>query len=1210
MRSKHLTWILRTILAFYGAETTQADTGSFRANLQSSTNYASISTGITDRTASVTFSVNINNSLVVSQLSTSTPKILSASIYWNTSSSSKIDTIIHTTETTSISVSPQETPLVANETIISTIRSPDGLILTTTVRSLATHKASLSSSSLVQATTFRSSETIAHPSASPVPGPSVTNTLDIICANDSFDPTCVPIPTLTPNSPNMTCIFALQQACLPPQDPEELLPAEYCSDWAFDPLCLQPPVFPTPTATAEPNPLTICGVTPFHSLCLQEAPVTNSITTVPGVTVLTETRTEITQNTVITTTDDKGHPTVVPVIICPKCGPNIVLILLKLPPIPNISFRLPGFPKLPRFHFPCIPIPLIRSCKKPPTIKGHNPPPPTPPVTEPEPNEEDTDECETITVPSCTTFVTAQLDSRGSTTATMTSSTCSDIKGCSATSKGTATTSSQSGECKTVTPPVCSTFVTEKVDTSASTTERITTSTCSDVVVCSATPSSTATTTTSSVASPGPTLAIYDIHARQDVPWTLITAFTERLKNETKAETLYIEQLEAAQLIIYWRQYLTPEQAEEYKQDPAVGAVVPDSNLFLDHGIDITFDFIAQPIEESLDETERMRKRAIPVVPWTDTKFSPDGVGNDLKLISLPDGVKLADVNNYAYRDEKPNAARIYIIDSGMDTSTEAYRSLSPEPDWIFPGENLIQGEDAFDFQRVKNDWQPSLHGTCMASKAVGEPFGVSKKAALTIVRLPEPIQTQKEKEAGKTPQARTKPIINALQQVHKDIWKRDSGPLSVVSISASFSDQHALDPKNLLNSFPGPGHQLWPLFKILQKLTNTGASVVVSGGNYRKLGADYEIIRHAPAIWNHLLPIIVVGAVNDLGKRIPEQPFKSNRFWPAAKIDVYAPGYPAICASNPGASALSPYGSRNTLGHEAQWATGSSAATASVAGLVAYFMTTPGHADRIDELVQSEFLRDPDAPPAEIAKIMRDYIISKSINRSKENDPAYPAKVAYNGEVPQLKTGVSACNGPNVPAFKRDEGSPTCLLPDQPSEYPSSDASFTSLLATGTPGTSFSTPTKDTTRAATFSTATSVSTDPLSSSSSISSKTSSMMISDKTNSASSASVGSKIPDGSVPYHGFGKPRSQTPSPVSTSLSGTTPPPPVPTTIAPIPPPPPPPAPVQTQPAPPPSPPEAPKDPSCEKWSDCPQDMCAGKKGQSPQCFKKHCACF
>lgn len=50
--------------------------------------------------------------------------------------------------------------------------------------------------------------------------------------------------------------------------------------------------------------------------------------------------------------------------------------------------------------------------------------------------------------------------------------------------------------------------------------------------------------------------------------------------------------------------------------------------------------------------------------------FSPAGVPEDLKFISLPNDVPLSNVKNYAYRSEIPNLARIYIIDSGMDTST------------------------------------------------------------------------------------------------------------------------------------------------------------------------------------------------------------------------------------------------------------------------------------------------------------------------------------------------------------------------------------------------------------------------------------------------------------------------------------------------------------------------------------------------------------
>ncbi|CAG8978649.1 hypothetical protein HYALB_00009465 [Hymenoscyphus albidus] len=815
----------------------------------------------------------------------------------------------------------------------------------------------------------------------------------------------------------------------------------------------------------------------------------------------------------------------------------------------------------------------------------------------------------------------------------MTSSTCSDIKGCSATSEGTATTSNQPEECKSVTAPVYSTFVTEKVDSSASTTEKITTSICSDVTGCSAPPSSTAITTTSSVASPGPTLAIYDIHARQDVPWEVTTAFTERLKNDTKPETLYIAQSEMAKVVICWRQYLTPEQAEEYKQDPAVritilkcasagtkkvqvGAVRADSNDYFDDGLTISYDFITQRRESNFEEKGGVRKRIVPVVPLTQTEFSPDGVAEDLKPISLPDKVQLSDVNNYAYRSEVPDYARIYILDSGMDTSTPVLLHTSKvallvsEPAWLFPGENFLQGQSGFDFQKVRNNHNPTLHGTCIASKAAGEPFGVSKKAAITIVRLPKSVQTPQEQQAGKSPGSRLWVIVDALKLVWADIQERDARIISVISLYISLTNN---DARSNLDDLPKYGDTLFPLFEIMQRITNMGSSFVVSGGNYgiaENSGADTKIIRHVPAIWNDVLPLIVVGAVNERGNRLPIQPYKPNPLWPEAKIDVYALGAPATCASNEGVYSLLPGGAGNTLGHESQVNVGSSPGT--------------------------------NAFGYEVAKVVKDYVVRKAIKRSAWNTADCPVNVAYNGEIPQLKTGMFAFGGPNVPPFKREEGSPVCLAPESPSEPSSSDDQSASFFPTETRDTSFQSTTKDTTRPADFNVSTSVTSQLSTSISSSTSEVSSVVTPDTTSGTLSTSLSSKLPDGFVPHHklgdpseptpassivgdtfsssklpdgfvphhGLGNPREPTPSPISTSLSETTPPPPVPTTIAPIPAPPSPPAPVQTQPVPPPNLPEAPNDPSCEKWSDCPQDMCAGKKGQSPQCFKKYCACF
>ena len=88
--------------------------------------------------------------------------------------------------------------------------------------------------------------------------------------------------------------------------------------------------------------------------------------------------TEATTNTAFSanywlTTQVGGQTTVVPVIVgCPGCGrKDGGIILWNFPPIPSVSFQFPKL-NLPPISFPCIPIPFIKSCSKPPTSGSSN----------------------------------------------------------------------------------------------------------------------------------------------------------------------------------------------------------------------------------------------------------------------------------------------------------------------------------------------------------------------------------------------------------------------------------------------------------------------------------------------------------------------------------------------------------------------------------------------------------------------------------------------------------------------------------------------------------------------------------------------------------------------------------------------------------------------------------------------------------------------
>lgn len=98
-----------------------------------------------------------------------------------------------------------------------------------------------------------------------------------------------------------------------------------------------------------------------------------------------------------------------------------------------------------------------------------------------------------------------------------------------------------------------------------------------------------------------------------------------------------------------------------------------------------------------------------------------------LALLSRPVSEKSPFEASTYYLDKSAGEGSVvYLIDSGFDTTTEAYRSLHPEPRWIIHDDMFPLGES-----KEKDD--VSGHGTCMGSIITS----VARNVSLVIVKVP-----------------------------------------------------------------------------------------------------------------------------------------------------------------------------------------------------------------------------------------------------------------------------------------------------------------------------------------------------------------------------------------------------------------------------------------------------------------------------------------
>lgn len=155
------------------------------------------------------------------------------------------------------------------------------------------------------------------------------------------------------------------------------------------------------------------------------------------------------------------------------------------------------------------------------------------------------------------------------------------------------------------------------------------------------------------------------------------------------------------------------------------------------------------------------------------------------------------------------------------------------EPDWIWAGNaDGPNHVEPYNWVNSKTDSDEfKTHGTGMASRVVGPRLGVSKKAALTIVRVPQGIPTPDEIREDNLPGTsfthsvyRLSTVHDAVNRIITDMLTKNLGRKAVINISMGF--------KSSATTLPAPGDFNYPLFSSLKVLSSLGGTIVVASGN------------------------------------------------------------------------------------------------------------------------------------------------------------------------------------------------------------------------------------------------------------------------------------------------------------------------------------------------------------------------------------------
>ena len=159
------------------------------------------------------------------------------------------------------------------------------------------------------------------------------------------------------------------------------------------------------------------------------------------------------------------------------------------------------------------------------------------------------------------------------------------------------------------------------------------------------------------------------------------------------------------------------------------------------------------------------------------------------------------------------------------------------------------------------DDNSADFHGTCTADKALGQQYGVAKKATLVPVVLANDNLAE---------------LTAAFEEIAKDLDARpERRGFSVVSVS-------------LMSEGPG-GRQAALMARAMGRIMLHDVPVVVSAGNFGEQPGREHIDTYPAMLASGTFPLIVVGSCNREGER---SPFSQVGY----ELTVYAVGEDCTC--------------------------------------------------------------------------------------------------------------------------------------------------------------------------------------------------------------------------------------------------------------------------------------------------------------------------